>query len=139
MSDAKTEANRASAIRFIERLGTGVLDEELLAEDPHWWIPGMGTVSRAQFEPFVSGFHELCATPPVMTIEGVTADGDRVAIEARCDAELVDGRRYANTYHFLLEFEEGKVKLAKEYNDSRHSAETIGALLAERARAGGRA
>ena len=129
MSDPRTRANRETAIRFIERLGTGVLDEALLAEDPHWWLPGMGTVGRAAFEGFVNGFHQLCAAPPAMTILGVTAEGDRVAVEARCDAELRDGARYCNTYHFLLEFEDGKIKLAKEYNDTRHSTETVGALL----------
>lgn len=129
MTDPRTRVNRETAIRFIERLGRGVLDDALLAEDPHWWIPGMGTVARREFETFVTDFHQLCATPPAMMILGVTAEGDRVAVEARCDAELRDGTRYCNTYHFLLEFEDGKVKLAKEYNDTRHSAETVGAAL----------
>ncbi len=130
--DVRTEANRATAIRFIERLGTGVLDDALLAPDPHWWVPGMGLLAREKFEGFVIGFHALCAEPPVMTILGVTADGDRVAVEARCDAQLRDGAAYHNTYHFLLEFEDGKVKLAKEYNDTRHSTETVGASLARK-------
>ena len=135
MTDSRTEANRRTAIRFIERLGTGVLDDDLLADDPRWWVPGLGIVGRGEFEGFVSGFHQLCATPPLMTILGVTAEGDRVAVEARCDAELRDGARYRNTYHFLLEFEDGKIKLAKEYNDTRHSTETVGALLMRGARA----
>jgi ketosteroid isomerase-like protein len=127
--DERTRANRETAIRFVERLGEGVLDDALLAPDPHWWVPGLGVVAREQFAGFVSGFHALCDAPPEMKITGVTADGDRVAVEARCDARLRDGARYHNTYHFLLEFEDGKVKLAKEYNDTRHSTETVGALL----------
>lgn len=138
MADARTEANREAAIRYIDRLGRGVLDDSLLADDPHWWLPGLGTVARRDFEGFVVGFHRLCATPPEMKIVGVTAEGDRVAIEAACDAELRDGTRYGNTYHFLLEFENGKIKLAKEYNDTRHSAETVGALLLQDTRMAGR-
>ena len=132
MSDARTRANRETALRFIERLGAGVLDDALLVDDPRWWVPGLGTVGREDFEGFVRGFHGLCAAPPRMTIVGVTAEGDRVAVEAECEAELRDGVRYRNTYHFLLEFEDGKIKLAKEYNDTRHSTETVGALLMRR-------
>jgi ketosteroid isomerase-like protein len=135
MADQQTRANREIAIRFVERLGRGELDDTLLAEDPHWWVPGLGTIGRTEFEGFVTGFHRLCATPPEMTILGVTAEGERVAVEARCEAELRDGARYCNTYHFLLEFENGKIKLAKEYNDTRHSTETVGALLLRGSRA----
>jgi ketosteroid isomerase-like protein len=74
MADAATEANRATAIRFVERLGRGEL-------------------------------------------------------EARCEAALTDGSHYDNTYPFLFQFENGKIALAKEYNDTRHSTETVGALL----------
>jgi len=136
MADKHTEENRQRAIRFIELLGKGVLDDELLAPDPHWWIPGLGTVPRAEFEGFVKSFHELCTGTPVMQIDGVTADGDRVAIEARCDAELVNGVAYHNTYHFLLEFENGKIKLAKEYNDTQHSGETVAALIMQQSARG---
>jgi uncharacterized protein len=133
--DQRTRANRETAIRFIEQLGKGILDESLLADDPHWWLPGMGTLAKRDFEGFVSGFHALCASPPEMSIVGVTADADRVAVEARCNAQLRDGALYSNTYHFLLEFEGGRVKLAKEYNDTRHSSETLGPLLLQRGRA----
>jgi len=129
MADAATEANRATALRFVERLGRGELDDALLADDPHWWVPGLGTVGREPFEGFVKRFHSLCAAPAEMTIVGVTAEGDRVAIEARCEALLADGSRYDNTYHFLFQFVDGKIALAKEYNDTRHSTETVGALL----------
>lgn len=129
MSDARTEANRATAIRYVERLGKGELDDALLTTDAAWWVPGLGTVDREKFQGFVAGFHRLCAAPPAMEIVGVTAEGDRVAIEARCDAELKGGTAYHNTYHFLLEFRDGRIRLAKEYNDTRHSTETVGALL----------
>lgn len=129
MSDPETEANRASAKRFVETMGRGVLDDALLGDDPKWWVPGQGTFDRKAFEALVRGFHEACATPPEMVVTGTTADGDRVAVEATCKAELRDGQRYDNTYHFLFVFEEGRIVLAKEYNDTRHSSETVGAML----------
>ncbi|MDP6978542.1 MAG: nuclear transport factor 2 family protein [Myxococcota bacterium] len=129
MSDPQTEANRASARRFIEQVGRGILDDSLLGDDPKWWVPGIGTIDRPTFEGFVRGFHDACATPPDMKVTGITADADRVAVEATCQAQLRDGTQYDNSYHFLLVFEDGKIVLAKEYNDTRHSAETVGAML----------
>jgi ketosteroid isomerase-like protein len=125
-----TQENRATAIRFVERMGQGVLEEALLAPDVRWWVPGTGTFTRAEFMELMEAFRHACATPVRMTIDGVTAEADRVAIEAHAEAELTNGASYRNTYHFLFEFEEGRIKHAKEYNDSKHAADTIGPLLA---------
>lgn len=127
-----TEANRATALRFIERMAKGELDETCLAPGVTWWVPGIGTLGKPQFEGLVDAFQKACRGGIAMIVEGVTAENDRVAVEARSEAELTNGVSYRNTYHFLFEFENGKIKRAKEYNDSRHAAETIGALLAPR-------
>ena len=63
-----------------------------------------------------------------MEVKGVTAEGERVAVEAESFFELNDGRRYNNTYHFLFEFRDGRICCAKEYNDSGYAAATLGLL-----------
>ena len=86
-----------------------------------------------------SGWHDMEATgriaakvfsrmagPPNFTIVSVTAEGDRVAVEAESHTRLVDGRPYENQYHFLLRFDaDGKVIEFKEYLDTLYAFETL--------------
>ncbi len=51
--------------------------------------------------------------PSVITVQGVTAEGDRVAIEAEGRAELKNGRIYANRYHYLFVLRDGKILPSK--------------------------
>jgi len=73
-----------------------------------------------------AGFATMLAGPMSLKVHGVTADGDRVAIEAESYAPLQNGKIYNNTYHFLFQFRDGKICLAKEYNDSHHAATILG-------------
>lgn len=66
------------------------------------------------------------AGPPNFTILSVTADGDRVAIEAESNTQLVDGSPYQNQYHFLIRFNaDGRVLEFKEYLDTLYAFETL--------------
>lgn len=48
-------------------------------------------------------------------MKGITAEeGDRVALEAESDAELVNCKHYRNYYHFLFVIRGGRVTEAKE-------------------------
>ncbi len=127
-----TEANRATALQFIQKMAGGALDEKSLAPGVTWWVPGMGTFTKDEFLGLLGAFKSACVSPVQMIVDGVTAENDRVAVEAHAVAELANGASYRNTYHFLFEFENGKIKRAKEYNDSKHAAETLGPLLPQR-------
>jgi ketosteroid isomerase-like protein len=121
-----TEDNRAKAIRMVETMAGGKLDDSLLTPDVQWWVPGRGFLSRAEFQLLADGFATLTDGPLTMTIHGVTADGDRVALEAESWAPLKNGKTYNNTYHFLFVFRDGRICLSKEYNDSAHAAAVLG-------------
>ncbi len=123
------DANRATAIRLINRLAEGVIDEAVVTEDATWWVPGRGVFSKAAFAEIAKMFRSLLKDGITMTIHGITAEGDRVAVEAETYGELKNGKIYNNTYHFLFLFRDGKIYHAKEYNDSRHAAEVIGGAL----------
>ena len=120
-----TEENRKTALAFMEGMSTGSIDESLLTEDAAWWVPGRGTMSKAEFFALAAGFGAIVDGPVKMTVKGVTADGDRVAVEAESYAKLKNGKIYNNTYHFLLQFRDGKICLSKEYNDSKHAADVL--------------
>jgi ketosteroid isomerase-like protein len=124
-----TEANRETALKMMAAMQAGGLDETLLTDDVSWWVPGRGTVTKAEFQGMAAGFRAMLAGPFTLKVLGVTADGDRVAVEAESLGKLTNGKIYNNSYHFLFLFRDGKIYQAKEYNDSAHAAEVFGAAL----------
>ena len=123
------EANRATAVRLINRLADGIIDEEVVTEDATWWVPGRGVFTKTEFAEIARMFRSLLKDGIKMTIHGITAEGDRVAVEAETYGEMKNGKIYNNSYHFLFLFRDGKIYHAKEYNDSLHAAEIIGGAL----------
>jgi ketosteroid isomerase-like protein len=118
-----TEDNRATALKLVATLGAGAPDMSLLTPDAVWWAPGRGTFDNATFAQTAGAFAGMFKAPSVITVLGVTAEGDRVAIEAEGRAELKNGRIYANRYHYLFVFRDGKICRAKLYNDTQHAAD----------------
>jgi ketosteroid isomerase-like protein len=60
----------------------------------------------------------------------LTAEEDRVSVEATGRSELVDGRPYNNIYHMLFFVRDGKVRELHEYIDTKYADETLGPLMA---------
>jgi ketosteroid isomerase-like protein len=53
----------------------------------------------------------------------ITAEDDRIAIEAATEGTLPDGRVYTNLYHYLMIFRDGLIWRVKEYLDTAAGAE----------------
>jgi len=121
-------SNKETALRFMESMGSGNMDLSLTTDDIQWWVPGRGLMSKADFFELAAGFQSQLKGPITMTVKGVTAEGDRVAVEAESFGELTNGKTYNNTYHFLFVFRDGKICLSKEYNDSAHANWALGPL-----------
>jgi ketosteroid isomerase-like protein len=121
-----TEENRATALRMMADMEAFRLDDAILTDDVSWWVPGRGSVTKAEFQAMAAGFQTMLAGTFSMKVHGVTADGDRVAVEAESLAQLVNGKTYNNSYHFLFLFRDGKICQVKEYNDSLHAAQIFG-------------
>ncbi|HLG86829.1 MAG TPA: nuclear transport factor 2 family protein [Alphaproteobacteria bacterium] len=120
------EQNKQTALKMIATLAEGRLDESLVTPDIAWWVPGRGRVGKADFLALADAFAGLMEGPVTMKVHGVTAEGDRVAVEAESYGKLKNGKIYNNTYHFLFEFRDGKICYSKEYNDSKHAADVLG-------------
>jgi ketosteroid isomerase-like protein len=58
-------------------------------------------------------------------IDNVIAEGNHVAVECHSNTICANGRKYANLYHFLFEFEGDRIRSVKEYNDSQYAKETL--------------
>ena len=58
-------------------------------------------------------------------INGITAEGERVAVEAESDGKHISGKHYHNEYHFLFIFRDGKLVTLKEYLDTEHATDVL--------------
>jgi ketosteroid isomerase-like protein len=59
------------------------------------------------------------------TIHAITAEDDRVAVEAESHARHVSGKPYNNHYHFLFRWRDGQLVELKEYMDTEHVTDVI--------------
>jgi len=120
------ETNREAAIRLLQNVAKGHLDMEILAEDAVWWVPGRPEMPLVQFKPAFAAFIQGLGGEGRMEVHAITAEGDRVAVEAESFFPLKDDRTYNNTYHFLVEFRDGRVIRVKEYCDTALVKATFG-------------
>jgi uncharacterized protein len=114
------EQNRAQAIKFLQRMRECQgIDGALVTEDFQWWSPTTGYADTAKMRELVAALEPIMPRMPDITVTATTAEGDRVAIEAFGSCELTNGRRYDNTYHFLIELRDGRICRIKEYSDTK--------------------
>jgi ketosteroid isomerase-like protein len=123
MSDI--EANKAVARRYMRAVEEGDVEaiEALQHPDCSWWILGHGDMSRADFIDSVK-LGLLTAERRTAEVVGMTAEGDRVAIEVRGET-VFPGHVYRNQYHNLLIIRDGQIVSGKEFMDTRAVAEAF--------------
>lgn len=114
------EQNRTTAIKFL----TGMkdhngIDGSFVSDDFQWWSPIHEPLTLAKINALIAGMGAIMPRLPEMTVVGVTAEGDRVAVETSGKCELTNGKRYDNTYHFLVLLRDGKIRMVKEYCDTK--------------------
>lgn len=104
------------AVDFVTRVGTGGIDERHYAPDLTAWSPLMGLIAREQYLPKLSSVKEVWREPLRVTIDTVTAQPGRVAVQARSQGVLHDGQAYGNAYLFLIEFNDAdQIRHVREY------------------------
>lgn len=120
------EKNKQLASRYLELIAKGDADAvaEMFTDDGAIILQ-----SRTLLPPEVRGkeaIRALIASLPSIfpetglrvIVDVLTAEGDRVAIQAHSEAIHASGKPYNNRYHFLLFFEDGKISESHEYFDS---------------------
>ncbi|WP_397585769.1 nuclear transport factor 2 family protein [Sphingorhabdus sp.] len=128
-----TEDNKAIVVDFFATFSKGDVPGviERLHEDGSWWVSGAiegmsGTYSKGELAGLLDGARSLYREGALqINPTSMTAEGDRVAVEAKSFATMEDGRVYANSYHFLLTVRDGKVTTVREYMDTIHARETF--------------
>lgn len=116
------EANKNVARRYMQAVVDGDIGtvEALQHPDCTWWILGFGDMSR---QAFIDSVRDglLTAHKRVAEIIGITAEGDRVAVEVRGEMTFPNSV-YRNEYHNLLIVRDGLIVSGKEYMDTRAAA-----------------
>lgn len=116
------EANKNVARRYMQAVVDGDIAtvEALQHPDCTWWILEFGDMTRKAFIDSVrDGL--LTANRRVADIVGITAEGDRVAVEVRGEMTFPT-TVYRNEYHNVLIVRDGLIVSGKEYMDTRAAA-----------------
>jgi len=126
-----TEDNKRSAVELFARFSAsdipGVL--ALMTDDVTWRVPGKPELSP------VAGIYnkdrlkrlfgrmlaQLDKGGLQMTVLGLLAEGNDVAVEVESQGDLRNGRKYRQQYHFLITFRDGKIASVREYLDTHHA------------------
>lgn len=127
------EAKKQYAIDFFHLMGDGRTRHQaiaMMAPDASWWIPGIGTWTTQQLADGMAAADKCFVGRVTANILGVTAEGDRVAVESTSQADIVNGTVYNNRYHCLVLFKGGVIQEVREYCDTKYAADMLGALMA---------
>ena len=123
-------SNRALAEELFARLSAGDVAGALatMAEDATWvaagrreLLPAAGTYTKQRLERLFKAMLGQLKGGLKMTVKGMIADGDKVALEAESYGELQNGRIYNQHYAFVIEFRGGKISAVREYLDTQHA------------------
>ncbi|HZP46632.1 MAG TPA: nuclear transport factor 2 family protein [Candidatus Binataceae bacterium] len=104
--------------------GEGAAFMELLADDVHWTVIGSTPVSRtytskrAFLEGAVQPLSSRLAGPITPTVRDIIAEGDKVVLQWEGRASGKNGTIYAQTYCWVMRFENGKVCEGTAYLDT---------------------
>ena len=135
------DANKRLVREFLDHYAHARYDTALalLAPDSRWWIPGhpqefpaAGWADKPTVERRLAANLKLLPHGIEIIVGDMTAEGDRVAVEAESKAKLADGTLYHNRYHFLFVVRDGRIHAVKEYLDTLHVVKTLGAARASR-------
>jgi len=125
------EENKKIALAyFAERSAGDPRAFDRLSDSATWMIMAKGAMggTRTKAE-LMQGLREISArweAPVKLTVTGITAEADRVAIEVEGHAKLKNGGKvYQNLYHFLFIIRDGKIQVGKEYCDFHHAFEIL--------------
>lgn len=77
-----------------------------------------GSRGKDEIRQFAGGVLDAFPAGLNFTVVSMTAEEDRVAVEATSEGLHVSGRPYQNHYHFLLTWKDGQLMQLKEYMDT---------------------
>lgn len=125
------EDNKELARRMIAALTNADVEfiKEYYAEDFQIWVAGSlpfsGIGDKASAVAGMPAVLSLFPSGLRFSIVAMTAEGDRVAIEATSAGTSALDRHYKQQYHFLMRVRKGKIVEWKEYMDTEHARNVL--------------
>jgi ketosteroid isomerase-like protein len=114
------------AIAYVHSIGTGGPDRAWLATDFTAWSSISGMMRAEDYLPKLPVVKAIFATPLTMTVDHLTSQPGRTALQCRSRGVLFNGAVYANDYHILVEFDDdGKIRHVREYMDSQRAHDIL--------------
>ena len=129
--DAAAEERRAITRELFDALSRSDVAavDALYAEDFVLWSPGAlpfsGTHGKAEALELTKMITAAFPQGLRFTIDAMTVEGERVAVEAHSEGRHASGRDYRNQYHFLVKIRDGKIVMLKEYMDTQHAMDVL--------------
>jgi uncharacterized protein len=128
-----SQRNKEIVERFLAIFSGGDVPRilECMTADGTWWVSGSlagisGTYRKPEFATLLRQAKAAYKGGALrITPLRMVAEGDFVAVEASSHAELLNGRIYANRYHFLFEVRADKISSVREYMDTQHAHDTF--------------
>ena len=126
--------NKALVREYLDRIGRGdARFSDLFADDIVWWVPpgsdngGTYEGKAAVLELISGGSGQYSATVPMkFVIEEIVADEEWACVQLILETQTAKGEDYRNFYHIAFRIRDGRIALAKEYLDTKYSADVLG-------------
>jgi ketosteroid isomerase-like protein len=122
--------NYAVAEAYLAAVTAGDLPDSLLTDDMSAWLTTQGPISKAAYQGAIRLFARIAASPIRFTVDAMTAQDDRVVIEAHSQATLINGEAYGNTYVFSIRVRDGRIAWIAEHFNALIAQEKLFPLAA---------
>ena len=112
------ERNKELVHEFFALMNRGDVPAIVAAYAPDGYLQTMGRTlisgkyTRAQIEAAAGQIYDVFPQGLTFTIDALTAEGERVAVEAHSEGRHVSGAIYSNEYHFLFVFRDRQARSA---------------------------
>ena len=129
--EAGIEANKRIARDFMDAMSSGEAERilALYSDDVGVWtagsLPFSGPHDRTEVAALCQGLLGAFPEGLQFSIQAMTAEGERVAIEAEGLGTHASGKVYHQHYHFLLVIQDGKITQMKEYFDTELARDVL--------------
>lgn len=110
------EFMEATSAGDVERIAAAYAEDGILQTMGRTLISG--TYTREQVAAAAGHIFQIFPEGITFTIHNMTAEEDRVAVEAESLGRHVSGKMYNNKYHFLAQLRDGKITRWTEYCDT---------------------
>lgn len=132
-----SDENREVAIAFVEAMGRNDLETvaACMAPDGVLVAMGRGKFAGVHSPQMIAGSIEAMRKmlPRGLNFEigSVTAEGDRVVVEARSNADIGEDEPFRNDYVFVAVMEDAKIRRCHEYYCTAYAEEKLWPLAAK--------